>query len=156
MGRFLARQWDDGSLLIIGALTDRFGHGLFLTIGYVLTAAGALILNVATELWQFWTAATMLMVAFGTNLSVASAFIANTLTPEALKKGLPLVNTMDSVAGIVAFAGTGVVMEVFGPSSLYLTAAIMAIGAALLLSRLNRKHDDKAKIAPTTAARVVS
>lgn len=144
------------TLLLIGALTDRFGHGPFLMIGYVLTAAGALILNVATELWQFWTAATMLMVAFGTNLSVASAFIANTLTPEALKKGLPLVNTMDSVAGIVAFAGTGIVMEVFGPSNLYLAAAIMAIGAALLLSRLNRKHDDKAETTPVAPAEAVS
>lgn len=82
------------------------GIWALLLLGYMLTAAGVLILDFATDLWHFWLASTLLMIAFGLNLSVASAFVAQNLSPKALKKGLPLINTMDSIAGIVAFAGT--------------------------------------------------
>jgi len=138
-------------VLLIGALTDRWGHGPFMLLGYMTTAAGALILSMAVELWHFWLASTLLMIAFGVNLSIASAFVAQNLSAKAQKRGLPLINTMDSVAGIVAFAGAGFVIDAFGPSTLYLATALLAGGAALLLSLLNRERGRKSKaVAATT------
>jgi hypothetical protein len=55
-------------ILYIGTLADRFGNGPFLLASCVITGLAALVLNAAESLWQFWLAATMLMIARGVNL----------------------------------------------------------------------------------------
>jgi MFS family permease len=109
-----------------------------LTAGYLLAGGGALALVTATQLWQFWLAATLMLVAFVTNMSVASAFATSILEPRALSRGLPMINVMDSVASIASFAGAGFVMDTFGATPLFLTAAGLAVVAVVQLSQLGR------------------
>jgi len=126
--------------ILIGALADRLGHKRLLVVGYALAAGGALTLVAATQLWQFWVAATLMLVAFVTNISVASAFATSMLEPRALSRGLPMINAMDSVASIASFAGTGFLMDTFGATPLYLASAGLAIVAVVQLSQLGRSR----------------
>jgi MFS family permease len=134
--------------LLIGALSDRLGRKRFLMLGYFLAAGGALTLSMATQLWHFWLAATLMMVAFCTNFAVASAFATDMLAPAALSRGLPWLNAMDSVASILSFAGTGYVMDTLGATPLYLTAALLAVIAVLQLSRLQLNRDPRLNVTP--------
>jgi MFS family permease len=122
--------------LLIGALSDRLGRKRFLMLGYLLAAGGALTLSMASELWHFWLAATLMMVAFCTNFAVASALATDILAPESLSRGLPWLSAMDSLASILSFAGTGYVMDTWGETPLYLAAAGVALMAVLQLARL--------------------
>jgi MFS family permease len=124
--------------ILIGALADRLGHKRLLIVGYLMAAGGALTLVTASQLWQFWLAATLMLVAFVTNMSVASAFATSILEPMALSRGLPMINAMDSVASIASFAGAGFVMDTFGATPLFFTAAGLAIVAVVQLSQLGR------------------
>jgi len=126
--------------ILIGALADRLGHKRLLVVGYVLAAGGALTLVIATQLWQFWVAATLMLVALVTNISVASAFATSMLERKSLSRGLPMINAMDSVASIASFASMGFLMDTFGATPLYLTAAGLAIVAVLQLSQLGRNR----------------
>jgi MFS family permease len=126
--------------ILIGALADRLGHRRLLAAGYLLAGGGALALVTATQLWQFWLAATLMLVAFVTNMSVASAFATSILEPRALSRGLPMINAMDSVASIASFAGAGFVMDTFGATPLFLTAAGLAVVAVVQLSQLGRSR----------------
>jgi MFS family permease len=124
--------------ILIGALADRLGHKRLLIVGYLMAAGGALTLVTASQLWQFWLAATLMLVAFVTNMSVASAFATSILEPKALSRGLPMINAMDSVASIASFAGAGFVMDSFGATPLFLTASGLAVIAVVQLSQLGR------------------
>jgi hypothetical protein len=53
-----------------------------------------------------------------------------------------MINAMDSVASIASFAGAGFVMDTFGATPLFLTAAGLAVVAVVQLSQLGwgRSH----------------
>jgi MFS family permease len=127
-------------ILLIGALSDRFGRKSFLMLGYVLAGGGALSLAFATDLWMFWVAATLVLIALCTNGALASALVADTLSPLARQRGLPWINAMNPVAGVLSFASIGYLMDTFGPLPVYLAALSVAVGAALLLSSLRRER----------------
>jgi MFS family permease len=135
--------------LLIGALSDRLGRKRFLMLGYLLAAGGALTLSMASELWHFWLAATLMMVAFCTNFAVASALATDMLPPEALSRGLPRLSAMDSIASVLSFAGTGYVIDTWGATPLYLTSAVLALIAVLQLARL---QSSRAPRMPVVAA----
>ena len=135
--------------LLIGALSDRLGRKRFLMLGYLLAAGGALTLSMASELWHFWLAATLMMVAFCTNFAVASALATDMLSPEALSRGLPRLSAMDSIASVLSFAGTGYVIDTWGATPLYLTSAVLALIAVLQLARL---QSSRAPRMPVVAA----
>jgi MFS family permease len=119
--------------LLMGALADRLGHRRVLLAGYALAVGGALLLAAATQLWHFWAAATLLFVAWCANASVSSALATDLLAPEALGRGLPRLNAMDSLASILGFAGAGYLMDVLGATVLYLIVAAVAALAVPLL-----------------------
>jgi MFS family permease len=141
-------------VLLIGALSDRLGHKRFLMLAYSLAAGGVVLLAIASELWHFWLAATLLLVSSSVKGAVASAFAADLLTPAALTHSLPRLNAMDSVASIVIFAGTGYVVETLGALALYGLAAVLAIGAALQLRQL-QSHQTPALRAATARIQCV-
>lgn len=122
----------------IGTLSDRFGHRRTLALGYTLAIAVAATLSVATELWQFWLAASLAFVAWCVNGSTAAALATSMLTPEQLGRGLPRIQSMDSVASIVGFAAAGLLMEALGPKSLYLVAGALALTALTVLGLASR------------------
>jgi MFS family permease len=138
--------------LALGALADRWGHKRVLILGYAVTAGGAATLLVAAQLWQFWLAAILLMVARCVNFSVASAFATSMLPPESLGRALPRINSMDSFASIISFAGTGFAMEMFGGTALYITAAALAAFATVQLGLLGRTRARRGAIAARDSA----
>jgi AAHS family 4-hydroxybenzoate transporter-like MFS transporter len=123
-------------VLLIGALSDRLGRQTFLMLGYVSAASGALMLALAAELWMFWLAATLVLVALCTSGALASALMTDTLSPQARQRGLPWINAMNPVAGVLSFTSIGFLMDAFGPLPVYLLALTAALGAALLLNSL--------------------
>jgi MFS family permease len=123
-------------VLLIGTLSDRWGRKRFLLAGYVLAAGGALTLAIATELWMFWLAATLILVALCTNGALSSALVADLVTSQAMQRGLPWISAMNPVAGVMSFVSIGYALDAFGPTPVYLVAATVAIVAALLLSSL--------------------
>jgi AAHS family 4-hydroxybenzoate transporter-like MFS transporter len=127
-------------VLLVGALSDRLGRKTFLMLGYVAAGGGALMLAVSSELWMFWVAATLVLVALCTNGALASALITDTLSPQARQRGLPWVNAMNPVAGVLSFACIGFLMDTFGQLPVYLAALSVAAGAALLLHSLQRER----------------
>jgi MFS family permease len=127
-------------VLLIGALSDRLGRKTFLMLANVMAGAGALLLAFATELWMFWMAATLVLVALCTNGALASALVTDTLSPQARQRGLPWINAMNPIAGVMSFAGIGFLMDTFGQLPVYLGALTVAIGAALLLNSLRRER----------------
>ena len=123
-------------VLLIGVLSDRLERKRFLMLAYALAAAGVMLLVIASQLWHFWLAATLLLVSASVKGAVASAFAADILTPAALTHSLPRLNAMDSVASIAIFAATGYVVETLGPLALYSLAAVLVVGAVLQLRQL--------------------
>ncbi|HSM59083.1 MAG TPA: MFS transporter [Candidatus Sulfomarinibacteraceae bacterium] len=123
-------------VLVFGRLSDRLGRERFLKLAYGLTATGALTLIVSTQLWHFWVAATLMMVALCASGAMASALATDVLPAEALSQGLPWVKGMGSVAGIVSFAGTGLVLDTVGGGALFVGAAALALAAIVSLSSL--------------------
>ncbi|HEX6386941.1 MAG TPA: MFS transporter [Anaerolineae bacterium] len=141
-------------VLLIGALSDRLGRKRFLMLAYALASAGIVLLAIASELWHFWLAATLLLVSSSVKGAIASAFAADILTPEALTHSLPRLNAMDSVASIVIFAGTGYIVDTLGALALYGLAAVLAAGAVLQLRQL-RSHETPALRAATARIQCV-
>ena len=119
--------------LLIGVLSDRMGRERFLIINYLLAAIGALTLVLAAQLWQFWLAATLLLVAISSSSALASALVTDILQPTALTRGLSWIKGIGSIAGIISFAGTGFLLDNFGPQTLYLVALILPVIAAAVL-----------------------
>jgi YNFM family putative membrane transporter len=143
--------------LLIGVLSDRLGRRHSLTLSYLLAASGAGTLLVATQLWHFWLAATLLFAAWSASRSVASALATDMLPRAALGRGLPRLNAMDSVASILGFAGAGYTLDTLGSTSLYLTAIVLAVLAAQILGLLagrRRPQSPEARTAPSSPALV--
>jgi MFS family permease len=128
------------AVLLFGALSDRLGRRLCLLVSYAMAAGGAVTLALATQLWHFWLAATLLLVAWCASRSIAAALATDLLPVERLGRGLTRLNAMDSLASIVGFAGVGVALDVFGATGVYLGAAVLVVMAAQLLApRLGRQ-----------------
>jgi MFS family permease len=122
---------------LIGALSDRLGRKSFLVIIYIAAAAGVLVLRQSTLLWHFWLASALLSIAaYGTG-SVTAAFATDVLTPAALNRGLSLFSATPWLGAIIGFAGTGYLIEQFGPSPVFIGAATLPVLAALLLQTIH-------------------
>lgn len=124
---------------LIGTLSDRLGRERFLAIGYLLASCGVLLLVFATQLWQFWLAATLLLVSLSASGAMASALTTDILAPEALTRGLSWLKGTNSIAGVISFAATGVFLDNFGAGALFMVALILPAVAALLLESVGCK-----------------
>lgn len=123
---------------LIGSLSDRLGRKGLLMLSYLLAAGGILILSVSSELWHFWLAAALPLVARSANGSVAAAFATDLLGAEAAGRGLPWLNTVSWLAGILGSTGAGYLMDAVGATSLYVIAAALSVVAAALLGLVSR------------------
>ena len=64
-------------------------------------------------------------------------WLATDLLPlEARSRGLPYLSSMRNIAGIIGFAGGGVLIDKAGSFYLYLVAGLLAVTATLIVSRL--------------------
>jgi MFS family permease len=144
-------------ILVQGALSDRLGRRHFLTIGYLLSAAGALALVLSGQLWHFWVAMAMLMLGRAVNDSMAAAVATELLPRPALPRALPRLKAMNWVAGVVSFAGAGYAMAALGIQIVFVALALAAVVAALvmaLLPRRDRPAPEKSWLATPAAGAV--
>jgi len=130
--------------LVISTWSDRFGRKLFLALGILGAAGGAMLLTVATQLWQFWLATALLYVGNTVNGSVIPAFGTDLLDANALSRGLSKLSAMTWIAGIVGFTVTGYVVDAWGASALYTIAVAFAL-LAVTISGLLPTEPRKAK-----------
>jgi MFS family permease len=121
---------------LMGTLSDRLGRKGFLILGYLLAAAGSLSLGVATQLWHFWLVTILLLLTKSVNGSVAAAFTIDLLDRDRIGRGLPWLNAMNWLSGILGSAGAGFLMDSAGPTTLYLIAAALPLLAVALLGAL--------------------
>lgn len=125
--------------LLVGILSDRLGRRGMLAVTYLIAASGALMLGIADDLWQFWVAASLMMIAFVSNTAMAAAMATDILDSEALVRGLPWMNAMTSLTGIVTFAGTGFMMDILGSQALFMGISVLPVAATALLETRMRK-----------------
>jgi MFS family permease len=123
--------------LALGTLADRVGGRRLLIVSYVLAASGAGTLAIASAVWHFQLAATLLLVAWCLSRSAASALAADLLPMNTLAVGLPRLGAMDSIASIVGFALAGIVMDILGGPALYAIAALLGFGALGVLATMS-------------------
>ena len=122
--------------LSFGSLSDKLGRRRFLALGYILGGIGALLLGLSVQLWQFWLATALIYAALSANGAVAPALASDLLTPEARNRGLPYLNAMRNVAGIIGFALGGIMIDALGAYGMYGIATLLALAAVPLLSQV--------------------
>jgi MFS family permease len=118
---------------LMGALSDRLGRDRFLITSYLLAAIGAFTLVSASQLWQFWLAATLLLVALSVSGAMTSALVTDALEREALTRGLSWLKGLSSMAAIISFTSAGFLFDNYGPISLYLVATLLPLISAGVL-----------------------
>lgn len=123
-------------VLLMGTLSDRLGSRRFLTFGHLLTGTGVLILIVATQLWHFWMAMTVMLMGRAIDDAMAPTVAAELLPPAALQHSLPKLKAINWMAGVASFVGAGYAMDRVGTASVFLAASLLALVAALLLRLL--------------------
>ena len=122
----------------MGSLSDKFGRQRFLIFGYVLGAVGTLLLAVSGQVWQFWLATAVIFAALSANGAVAPALASDLLNTEERNRGLPYLNAMRNVAGIIGFALGGILIDVLGTYGMYAVAALLAFAAIPLLLQVGK------------------
>jgi MFS family permease len=120
-------------VLGFGLLSDRVGRRPLLTFGCLLAALSAVLLVGASQLWHFWVVSALVLVARSLSTSLASALATDILAPEVLGKVLPRLSSMNWVAGVLGFAGSGYVIEKLGENNLYWMATLFALAAAAIV-----------------------
>ena len=127
-------------VMLSGVLSDRFGRRNFLVVSYLATSAGAGLLGVSTQLWQYWLAATLMLVAYCLNGAMSSALAADLLSRDELTRGLSWVNAANSVGRVFSFAGMGFLMDGFGPVVVFLIAALLPVASVAFLGAMARRE----------------
>ena len=137
-------------VLGLGLLSDRIGHRLLLALACFLAGLSTLLLLRADQLWHFWIVSAAVLVARSLSGSLASALATDILTPEALPKALPRLSSMNWVAGVLGFAGSGYVIETLGENSLYWMATLFSLAAVAITGLMIRRSEASAqeKISP--------
>ncbi len=144
-------------VLSFGSLSDRLGRKRFLALGYFLAAVGGVTLIMADQLWHFWLVSAAMLIARSINGSLASALATDILPPEALDRGLPRLNSMAWIAGIVGFAGSGYIIDTMGSTFLFMIGTLLSVGAASMVWMLPRAGEqDGAKHSLRGLSRLVS
>jgi len=127
--------------LLIGVLSDKMGRKRFLTLGYLVAAGSTMMLINAQQLWQFWVVSALVLVSRSIITSMSPAYATDLLRRKALGRALPLVGTMNWVSGVIGFAGSGYILDVFGKTSLYGGSTLLAILAVVIVAILPASLD---------------
>ena len=135
--------------LLIGAVSDHLGKRQSLWLVYLLAASATYMLSESAQLWQFLLAASLTLLAFCTNGAMTSALAADLLPPTGLTRGLSWVNTALSAGAILSFLGTGYLMDLLAPRSLFLITSALPVTAAGIVWLLPSREDIAAEALST-------
>jgi MFS family permease len=125
---------------LTGWLSDRLGRKPLLIGVLLLGALGVYLLAGSTVAWHFWAVTGVLYIFQLAGRAVGSAFLADSVPPEALGRGLSLYGMMEWIGGILGYGATGYTIQTFGaPVALYLVAALPLLAALLLIPIRSRQ-----------------
>jgi DHA1 family tetracycline resistance protein-like MFS transporter len=116
---------------ILGRLSDTYGRRPVLLVSLLGTAAGFLMLGLATTLWMLF-AGRIIDGISGGNISTAQAYIADVTTPENRAKGMGMIGAAFGL-GFIFGPAIGGVLSRWGIEVPFLFAAGLALMNATLL-----------------------
>lgn len=116
---------------VLGRLSDRYGRRPILLISLLGTAAGFLILGLATTLWMLFLGRIIDGISGG-NISTAQAYIADVTTPENRARGMGMIGAAFGL-GFIFGPAIGGILSRFGIEVPFLFAAGLALFNAALL-----------------------
>jgi len=125
-------------VVLVGPISDRLPRRHVLAFTYGLVVCGALTLVVATQLWHFWLAATLLLVGRVVNSALGAALVTDFLRPEELIRGLSRLNTVGWSGGVATFTAGGILFGRIGAAPVFVAAAVCAAVAAVQLEWVGR------------------
>lgn len=126
--------------MMIGTLSDRLGRERLLALVLALMGMGVLTLALASSLWHFCLAASLIMIALCASGAVSSALATDRLDASTLNRALPLLKAVHSAAGMISFIGTGFLLDTVGLGVLYALIGVLVVGAILLVTQLSMKR----------------
>jgi len=115
--------------LVLGRLSEKVGRKWTLVACYLLSAAGLVVLTVATALWQFYVFAAMnafLSVPFG----VGPAYVMDVVPREQAARGVSLFQTSNWAGNIGGMAAGGLAAQRFGIAAPVLCSALFPVAEA--------------------------
>ncbi|MBY6061457.1 MFS transporter [Microbacterium esteraromaticum] len=145
----------------VGTWAGRLGPRLFMTVGPLTMAAGALLLLSVTEQFSYWwqVLPAMLLLGVGLSLTVAPLTSAILGAIDAEHSGIASAvnNAISRVAGLIVVAmlstivGGALDLDGFHSAAL-VTAALFALGGVVSWIGIRRNPADAADVAHTTTA----
>ncbi|MBN7794455.1 MFS transporter [Microbacterium esteraromaticum] len=145
----------------VGTWAGRLGPRLFMTVGPLTMAAGALLLLSVTEQFSYWwqVLPAMLLLGVGLSLTVAPLTSAILGAIDAEHSGIASAvnNAISRVAGLIVVAmlstivGGALDLDGFHSAAL-VTAALFALGGVVSWIGIRRSPADAADVAHTTTA----
>lgn len=118
---------------LVGWLSDRLKRKFLLILCFLLGACGMAVLVIATNLWHFWIAASLLYIQSVVGTGVGSALITDLVPPAALGRGLSIYNSTGWIGGVVGFGIAGIAINNLGMSPTFIIGAIAVLAAMILL-----------------------
>jgi sugar phosphate permease len=129
---------------LIGWLSDRLGRKKFLILCYLAGTVSLLILLVASSLWHFWVAISLLSILWSVNGAVGPALVADIVPRESLGRGISLFNVTIWIGGVIGFAVTGYTVQNLGMATTFILAALLPLMAIVLLLPVRQtRHDER-------------
>lgn len=116
---------------VLGRLSDKHGRRPILLISLLGTAAGFLILGLATTVWMLFLGRIIDGISGG-NISTAQAYIADVTAPENRARGMGMIGAAFGL-GFIFGPAIGGVLSRWGINVPFLFAAGMALANATLL-----------------------
>lgn len=130
-------------LPMIGRLSDQAKRKNILVLGYLVGAAGLVVLVASVRLWHFWIAAALLYVAYSGSRVVGSAMVTDLVARASLGRGISLFNMTYWVGAVVGLSVTGYAIQILGMSRTLILGALIPLVAIVLLipvREARRKH----------------
>ena len=135
-------------LPIIGRLSDHARRKNYLVLGYLVGAAGLVVLVASVRLWHFWIAAALLFVSYSGSRVVGSTMVTDLVAKRSLGRGLSLFHMTYWVGAVVGLSGTGYAIENLGMSSALILGALIPLVAIALLIPFREARRKHAGVAP--------
>jgi len=124
-----------------GKFSDRFSRSTIAAAGYLVFAAVYLVFAMAPSRFAIWVTMAFYGLFYALTNPVLKALIVETVGPEVRGRALGIYFFLTSVTTLLASMITGELWKVYGARiPFYLSAAIAAVSAVLLL--LRRKRSD--------------
>ncbi len=123
---------------VVGWLSDRFSRKQLLIWSYVLGSIGAVIMITALQLWQFWLSASMFALVSGM-VGVGLAYVTDLVPPEGIGSALAYFSATPPLAGVIGYAGTGLILQTLGMQGTFVAGAVLPVVAIALMLMIRRQ-----------------